>query len=445
MQPTQTKQHKYHDVEAEEELLAGMINLPKLALTPGVGPHLFTGERVKLCDGVCALHRIGETVTPKNLELRGCDEPALLAFSLVTQLGHYPDNGEAKLIVEKLTSLALRRHACTAMRELHADVSGLGAGELMRRLNDLGTSSQRILDGSDVKAMQNGADVDELVEDLRRRIEKPDLISGLSTGMGMALDRALDGLQGSRLILLGGRPHLGKTSLGIQFTEGVLSAEKSVAYFSAEMTKLNLQQAMLDLLSGVQLKPGIIPNKGELARMKLGMTKMATFKWHVDDSNRMDIDTICAKSRILHRSRGLDMVVVDYVQIIMGCDVRDDMRLMIAEISGKLKALSKELNIPVVLLSQINRAQPRTDPKTGGNIYPKPTLANLKESSSLESDADVVILIDRNLECEVPGEPEVDCSLIIAKNRQTGLLVTIPSSFVRANRAFKIKNFWSPY
>jgi replicative DNA helicase len=182
-----------------------------------------------------------------------------------------------------------------------------------------------------------------------------------------------------------------------------------------------------------------------LQKIKLAAAKIADFKWHIDDSNRVEIDAICAKSRMVHRTRGLDCVVIDYAQIIMGSDVKDDMRLMIAEISGKSKALSKELGIPVVLLSQINRAMPRTDPKTGNNIYPKPTLSNLKESSSLESDADLVILIDRNLEIEDPKETEVDADLIIAKNRQTGLLCTIPAKFVRAHRAFRIKNFWTPY
>jgi len=441
----QPKQPKYHDVAAEEELLAAAINLRKLALSPEFKPHLFTGERADLCNAVIQLARIDETITPKNLELKGCNEAALLCFGLVTQLGHFPENGEAKLIIEKLTSLSLRRHACSAMRELHAEASGLGAKELMWRINELATGSQRILDGSDVKAMQNGADINDLIEDLRRRIEKPDQISGIPTGMGMAFDRAIDGLQGSRLVLIGGRPHLGKTSLGIQFACGVMEEGKSVGYFSAEMTKLQLQQAMLDLLSGVQLRPGITPNKGELRQMKLAMTKISDFKWHIDDGNRMEIDSICAKARILHRTKGLDCVIIDYAQIIMGSDVKDDMRLMIAEISGKAKALSKELGIPVILLSQINRAQPRTDPKTGNNIYPKPTLANLKESSSLESDADLVILIDRNLEAEDPKDLEVNCELIIAKNRQTGLLLTVPVKFVKVHRAFRVKNFFSPY
>ena len=425
-------------------MLAAAINVRKLALSPELGPHLFTGERVDLCSAIISLSRMDETITPKNLELRGCNEAALLAFSMVTQLDHYPEGGEAKLIIERLTSLALRRHACTGMRELHSDASGLDAPDLMRRLNDLATTSQAILDGGSLKEMQDGSDMNELIEDLKRRIATPDTISGISTGMGMAFDRAIDGLQGGRLVLIGGRPHLGKTSLGIQFAGGVMEAGKRCAYFSAEMTKLQLQQGMVDYYSGVTVRPGHVLTKGELGQIRLAATKVSGFKWSIDDTSRMDIDSICAKARILHRTKGLDCIVIDYAQIILGSDVRDDMRLMIAEISGKSKALSKELGIPVVLLSQINRAQPRTDPKTGGNVYPKPTLANLKESSSLESDADLVILIDRNLETEDPSQGEVDCDLILAKNRQTGLLCTIPSKFCRSNRCFKIKNFWSP-
>lgn len=439
------QQAKYHDVGAEEELLAAAINLRKMALSSELGPHLFTGERVQLCNSIIALTRLEEAITPKNLELKGCKEPELLAFNLVSELGHYPDTGEAKLIIERLTSLALRRHACGMMREIHSEASELESNQLMRALNHLATTSQAILDGGDLKEMQNGADVNELMDDIRRRIENPGCLSGITTGMGTAFDRAIDGLQPGRLVLIGGRPHLGKTSLGIQFASGVMEDGKSCAYFSAEMTKLQLQEGMLDLHSGVKILSGVMPNKGELQRLGLAAKKIAGFKWHIDDTSRMEIDHICAKARMLHRTKGLDCIVIDYVQIIMGSDVRDDMRLMIAEISGKCKALAKELGITVILLSQINRAMPRTDPKTGGNIYPKPTLSNLKESSSLESDADVVILIDRNLECEDPKQVEVDADLILAKNRQTGLLTTIPAKFVRAHRAFRVRNHFNPY
>jgi replicative DNA helicase len=434
---------KFYDLHAEELLLAAAINIRKMALNPSFRPALFTGERAELAGAVISLARRDEGITEKHLELCGCGEPVMLAYGLIKGLEGYPDNGESAILIDRLADLAVRRHAVNSLRELHAAASGLEAKELIRSLNDLATSSQGILEGGSGGEIIDGSDINELLDEIRRRIENPEKITGLTTGMGLAFDRAIDGLGAGRLILIGGRPHLGKTSLGLQFASGMMEDGKSVAYFSAEMTKLHLQQAMLDLHSGVSIRAGVIPNKGELIKIRDAATRISRFKWHIIDLGRIEIDNICAKSRMLHRTKGLDSVVVDYAQIILGSDVKDDMRLMIAEISGKLKALSKELGIPVVLLSQINRATPRTDPKTGGNIYPKPALRDLKESSSLESDADICILIDRNLESEDPREHEVEADLIIAKNRSTGILCSVPVKFVRAHRAFRVSNHWN--
>ena len=236
-----------------------------------------------------------------------------------------------------------------------------------------------------------------------------------------------------RLVVVGGRPHQGKTTVMLNIIKGAIENGMVPGVFSLEQTATQLKQGMVDITSGVSIQPGETPTKQKLIRIRDAIQSMSKWKWRIADEDRMTIDRICAKARILKARHGCNLIVVDYAQIVAPNIHVSDMRMGLCEITGKLKALSKELGLTVILLSQLNRTLPRTNPNTGKPIYGRPSLSGLKESASIESDADVVVLIHRELEDEDESD-EVEMDLIIAKNRQTGQLITIPCKFDKTNR-----------
>lgn len=265
--------------------------------------------------------------------------------------------------------------------------------------------------------------VDEVITSTLEEIDalaSGNTVAGIPTGF-TELDYALNGLRGGQMIIIAARPGVGKSSLMTDLVRhAAFKQKKSVLVFSLEMSKT---EVMMRLLAGEAYVDLHSLKTGEMDDHKWQQLSNATAKMYgaklgIDDSASVTMTDIRAKARAFQRVHGLDMIAIDYLQL-MNSDSKSDSRQQeVSEISRGVKLLAKEFNVPVLALSQLNRGSESRQDK-------KPVVSDLRESGSLEQDSDVVILLHREeiYEKESPRAGEAD--VIIAKQRSgpTGTVV----------------------
>lgn len=242
--------------------------------------------------------------------------------------------------------------------------------------------------------------------------EENQLITGLQTHF-KDFDKATAGLQPSTLVLIAGRPAMGKTSFGLNIAQNLTLDGKKVAFFSLEMSKEELATRILSSCSNVSSEKTRSGNLVEEDWQNVVdfLTPISNTNMYIDDTPGITITEIKRKARKLKDRVGLDAIFIDYLQI-MSSHIRSDNRQqIISEISRELKIMAKEFSIPVVVLSQLSRS---VEQRTGDK---RPVLSDLRESGAIEQDADIVTFLYRdeyyNAESEYKGLAE----LIIAKHR----------------------------
>lgn len=238
----------------------------------------------------------------------------------------------------------------------------------------------------------------EAYERLEKLHETKGMLRGLATGF-KDLDNMLSGLQNSDLIILAARPSMGKTTLALDIARmsGVLH-QKSILIFSLEMSSQQLVDRMLSAESRVnawKLRTGHLSSDRDFSQLRDSLDKLAKAKIYIDDQAGNSIVRMKALSRRIKAEKGLDLIVVDYLQLMTTSKNYDSMVNQVTEISRSLKSLAKELDVPVLALSQLNRAVE----SRGG----RPRLSDLRDSGSIEQDADVVMFLhseDKNKESD---------------------------------------------
>ena len=263
--------------------------------------------------------------------------------------------------------------------------------------------------------------VNEAITSIEQLVNNKGGITGLSSGF-RSLDNMTSGLHAGEMFVIAARPSMGKTALAMNIAEHVaLDAGKPVAVFSLEMSSPQLVQRLLCSRARVnssKLRDGFI-GKQELGSISSAAGLLSKAKMFVDDTPGLSILELRAKARRLKNREGIELVVIDYLQLLRSTSKRaqDNRQIEIAEISYGIKALAKELKIPVIVLAQLNRnPESRTGDSKG-----RPRLSDLRESGSIEQDADVVGLLVREKyyaeDEEARKEAEGKATLIIAKQR----------------------------
>ena len=239
-------------------------------------------------------------------------------------------------------------------------------------------------------------------------------MTGLPTGF-TEFDKMTGGLQPGDLVIVAARPSMGKTALALNMARNAaVDHGRKVAVFSLEMTARALVLRMLTSESKVDFsvfRSGLISVEAH-AKLMSAAGRLAEAAVWIDDSSSPSILELRAKARRLHAQGGLDMIIVDYLQLVRGEKRRDSREQEISEISRGLKGLAKELNIPVVALSQLNRG-----PESRGAEDKRPMLSDLRESGAIEQDADVIGFIYRDVVYNRETEYEDLAELIIGKQR----------------------------
>lgn len=307
------------------------------------------------------------------------------------------------------------------------------SNNLIEKSRDGGIDSKALLDEAEQKifniseeslkannGFQNINDlVKESLEQIEERAEKGESVTGVATGFS-EFDNKTTGLQGGDLIIVAGRPSMGKTSFAMNLSEyASLKNDAVTAIFSMEM-------------SGTQLSTRLISSMGRINQQKIRTGKLTDEDWprltnavallskaniFIDDTPALTPTDIRARARRLKREKGLDLIVIDYMQLMQLSNNSENRATELSEISRSLKALARELDVPVVALSQLNRSlENRTDKR--------PIMSDLRESGAIEQDADLIAFIYRD---EVYNEDSADkgkAEIIIAKQRNGPIFKT---------------------
>jgi replicative DNA helicase len=242
-------------------------------------------------------------------------------------------------------------------------------------------------------------------------------LSGIATGL-RDLDVKMGGLQSSDLIIVAGRPGMGKTALATNIAYNVAKAHRAevqpdgtmksvnggvVGFFSCEMSAEQLATRILaeqtSIASSMIRRGGI--TEADFEKIRNYSIELQSLPLYVDETGGLSISQLTARARRLKRQKGLDLIVVDYIQLLQGSGKRSDNRVQeVTEITTSLKALAKELNVPIIALSQLSRQVESRDDK-------RPQLSDLRESGSIEQDADVVMFVYREEYYLANKEPRI--------------------------------------
>jgi replicative DNA helicase len=275
----------------------------------------------------------------------------------------------------------------------------------------------------------------DAIESIQQMLEHPGQLRGISSGYQL-LDKMSSGLQGGEMFVIAARPSMGKTSLAMNIVEHVaVDQGKAVGVFSLEMSATMLVRRLLVSRAGLsmqELSQGLLSH-GQQAALAKTTRELQKAQIFIDDTPGLDVLEMRAKARRLKKQHNIGLIMIDYLQLVTSSSRRakDNRQIEIAEISAGIKGLAKELNLPVIVLAQLNRA---VESRKGQ----RPVLSDLRESGSIEQDADLVGLLTREdyagAKMEV-GDEETEARkkgqavLILAKNRN-GPTDDVPLRFI---------------
>lgn len=281
-------------------------------------------------------------------------------------------------------------------------------------------AEQKIFDIRQGKTVDGLERIDRVIYQTFDRLEKlskeDENYKAISTGIS-DLDRVITGLNRSDLILLAARPGMGKTSFALNIARSVaVQSKKKVAFFSLEMTKEQLASRLLSveaLVGGVKLRTGKL-NDEEWQRIISASDVLGKTEIYLDETSGITVPEMKAK---LRRLRGVDLVIIDYLQLMSSAKATNNRVQEISEITRNLKIMAKDINVPVICLSQLSRAsEQRPDHK--------PMLSDLRDSGSIEQDADIVLFLYREGYYADKGEDAANAQVdlnsaecLVAKNR----------------------------
>ena len=415
MEEAIVKQEMPKDLVAEKSILGSILLEPEGVINASdiiTGDDFYLREHGIIFDTMLQMYNNKITLDPVTLQdkLRETNLPEE-AFS---------DDKINSFVDVATTSMGLKHH-CNIVYEKAVRRRLIKAGEgIVSKAYGKG-DLEEILDNTEKSVFEivqkrNTEDftpISKVVMESLKNIEKAHNTDGTVTGIASGftdLDYKTTGFQPSDLILLAARPSMGKTALALNIALHVAAVErKHVAIFSLEMSKEQLVKRLLSQESHVdsqKLRTGNLQDN-EWAALIEGAETVGKSLLAIDDTPGITVSELRSKCRKLQMEQGLDMIIIDYLQLMSGSKKAESRQNEVSEISRSLKAIARELSVPILALSQLNRkAEERSDHR--------PQLSDLRESGAIEQDADVVMFIDRE---RSENEEANKATVIIAKQR----------------------------
>ena len=408
-----------HSIEAEQSVIGSMLLDREAVVTASEilhGDDFYSKQYGIIFEAMVELHTEGKPIDLITLQekLREKDVPpeiSSLEF-MKDLLMVVPTSANIKQYVQIVSEKATLRRLIRLNEEIAGNCYA-GNESLEIILDD---TEKRIFEICQNRSTSDFVPIREVVANTMHKIELASRnrgsVTGIATGF-IDLDYRTAGMQPSDLVLIAARPSMGKTAFVLNIAQHVaFKLNKAVAIFSLEMSKEQLVNRMLSLeskVSGQNIRTGQLSDtEWEKLAETAGIIGQSNLM--IDDTPGITIAELRSKCRKFKLERGLDIIIIDYLQLMSGGGRSESRQQEISEISRSLKAIARELNVPVLALSQLSRAvEQRPDHR--------PMLSDLRESGAIEQDADVVMFIYRddyyNKETEKPGVAEI----IIAKQR----------------------------
>lgn len=425
------------NLEAEQSVLGAVL------MSESVLPALIIDERLaakdfyrpshaRIYEAMLELNNMGSPIDPltvvEHLKQAGDLEAVGGAAAVELLSGSVPAIGNVRQYARIVRDNAMLRRLLVASYEIQERVHGHEA--LPRELVD---QAERLIlevahedSSKDFKSIENV--LDEELDKLQKLSQEGTAITGTRSGFD-DLDVVTGGFQPGNLIILAARPSMGKSALMANFCENAaLNGDKAVLLFSLEMSDSELAQRFIASqasIKGDDLRKGRVPSS-RWGKIMAASARLSESKLYIDDSSDLSVLDVRAKARRLlqQNPQGLGLIVIDYLQLMHAGGGTSDNRVeQIGQISRGLKTLARELSVPVIALSQLNRGVEQRKP-------PLPMLSDLRESGAIEQDADLVMFIYREDYYDKESEREGIADLIIAKHRNGGL-GTIELTFQR--------------
>ena len=428
-----------HNLEAEQAVLGGVLlnNDAMNQLMDILSPDDFYREaHSTIFDGMVYLYNesepidvitLSETLTRKSRleKVGGIDYLAVLVQSVSTSAGivYHAEIIRASSVRRQLIS------ECSNISELcfqeQEDAEGL-----------LEKAEQTIFNIAESQIKEGFQSLRQIVKGSVKKVEKAGESEGFLTGITTGfeyLDRLTAGLQPSDLIIVAGRPSMGKTALALNIGyNAARKTKKGIAVFSLEMSRQQLGIRLLGFESRIdatRLRTGRL-KKDEWQDLIDSADRLSEIPIYIDDSSAISVLEMKAKCRRLKKRGELGLVIVDYMQLIQGRRSAESRQLEMSEISRGLKGLAKDLDIPVMALSQLNR-------KVEDRPNKRPQLADLRESGAIEQDADVIVFIYRDEVYNPQSEENQNLAEIIIGKQRNGPTGSVKLTFLKELTRFE--------
>lgn len=410
-----------HDIEAEQAVLGTIILKPAVLLdvmaelTP---KSFYSNVHLIIYTAILDLFNAGVGVDLITLSDRLRDDGKLVdaggVVTLANLTGVVPVAANIMSYISIINGLAVKRDVIAKYSAIvEMAYSGIQSDELVDQVNDASLS----LKG---KNSSEAVGVDVLaplvVADMIERKNDENHVVGISTGIHN-LDHRLNGLCNSNYIVIAGRPGMGKTNLALKFASTAIKEGNTVLFFSMELKDKRLTRRLISMESGIpegRIRSGAV-NAVEISSVGQVAEKVSQHKLIIDDSSALTISELTAKAKREALKGGVDMIIIDYIQLMKSKRGSENRVAAMSEISAGLLSLAKDLDVPVIVLSQLNRGcESRPDKR--------PLPSDLKESGAIEQDADIILLLYReefyNQNClhEDIGVAEIN----IGKGRDVG-------------------------
>jgi len=410
-------------IEAEQSLL-GSLMLDRNAIikvADFLGPRdFYRGAHQEIYQSCQELFERGEPIDLLSLSNRLKDKGKLEEIGGNSYLTELINSVPTASHILNYAKIIQRKRVLRDLIEVSHEIGVLGYNETEDADKLLDEAEKRIFSVAQKSLTQNFIPVKDTLEDAFERI---DLLSkheaglrGLSTGF-TDLDNILAGLQKSDLIILASRPTLGKSALACNFAANIAINEKiPVGIFSLEMSRDQVVDRLISSVSGVdlwRLRTGRLSDQGDdndFTRIRESLGILSEAPIYIDDAASPTVLQMKAMSRRLQAEKGLGLIIIDYLQLMEPLNPMANPVQQVSENSRALKALARELNIPVLVISQLSRAVEMRSPQI-------PRLADLRQSGTIEQDADVVLFIYREDRYRPETSRKDIADIIIAKHR----------------------------
>ncbi|MCR5742777.1 MAG: replicative DNA helicase [Lachnospiraceae bacterium] len=408
-----------HSVSAEQSVIGSML-LDREAIASAAeiisADDFYNQQYAAMFETIYELYNEGKPADPVTLQDRLREKDVPPEVGTVEFINDCISMVPTSLNVKEYATIVYEKSVLRKLIRVSEDISNtcyLGKEKLEAILGKTEKDVFNLLQTRNSGEFTPIADVvANVIDNMDRASRSTSSVTGLATGF-TELDNKTSGLQKSDLILIAARPSMGKTAFVLNLAHHIAVKNKhTVAIFSLEMNKEQLVNRVLSMHSGVEstkLRNGDLTSN-EWADVIQGAGDISESSIIIDDTSGISINELRSKCRKLKLERNLELIMIDYLQLMSGSGKSDSRQQEISEISRSLKSLARELNVPVIALSQLSRAvEARTDHR--------PILSDLRESGAIEQDADIVMLLYRDDYYNKDTDKKNVAEVIIAKQR----------------------------